>query len=715
MTLSTTYAVSPLDVDLEEASLPFTVPDSMDELSPQVSVRDPESINYVSAEAWKSFRIAQAKSKSTLQDLSMFPAMQLDIVLEILGYLHPLELLQLSRTNKAFRELLHAPITELIWRNSFLIENDPDFAAADSVDPVSAPHELPQCPTQMSGLRWAKFLFGPRICQECGQSGADADHLLLHRVCFSCLEKNLEDVVPGYPVNHEIQTAFHRTYRGIGDEDDEEYPERSGFWRTDGPAVVAQYEACVANGGAEAALCFIEERRELVSKDCDFAMKCDHWALKIRNKYKEEYSEKYDRMTKSVVKRLISEGFDERDVRAFYHIDECDILWRMPRLTSKLWHRARPYIVVHIMEARTRRLEREREVRVKRRKQVIRAVALMALRTPVPGLRHAYYPPPHTFDAFPPLAQLINEDSDEPLTHDDPRLLAAIAEAAGFVDAWVGETQAHMVSLLPNSPPEPGNSFSLLGRATSVFRVTVWPDLWGAVIGWDEARAHLHCFPEVHLHHDILVEFNTRGSAVAAELAVLLGLDPETATAAEMDTAEARFVCSVCPPESQGRWRPLTWRDCVVHGNTTHGPPSWTLLSPLAAADVRRREETGNYSHAQVWSCTLCNVYLLSLGYYKYVKEHIVLRHAIAQPIDGEHLIHFKGAESPQRKPVFLAVEGAHPSRFRCNRCAQDAPQVVQLFPKRVLRAHVRDRHLAELSDDDWTEVELLMPPVAAR
>ncbi|KAJ7848240.1 hypothetical protein B0H14DRAFT_3867259 [Mycena olivaceomarginata] len=175
--------------------------------------------------------------------------------------------------------------------------------------------------------------------------------------------------------------------------------------------------------------------------------------------------------------------------------------------------------------------------------------------------------------------------------------------------------------------------------------------MWGGVVA-----------KKVHLHHeDILIEFNTRGSAVAAELAVLLGLDPETATAAEMDTAEARFVCSVCPPESQGRWRPLTWRDCVVHGNTTHGPPSWTLLSPLAAADVRRREETGDYSHAQVWSCTLCNVYLLSLGYYKYVKEHIVLRHAIAQPINDEHLIHFKGAESPRRKPVFLAVGGRTP------------------------------------------------------
>ncbi|KAJ7835239.1 hypothetical protein B0H14DRAFT_2590382 [Mycena olivaceomarginata] len=648
----------------------------MDE--PQVSVRDPESINYVSAEAWKSFRIAQAKSKSTLQDLSMFPAMQLDIVLEILGYLHPLELLQLSRTNKAFRELLHAPITEMIWRNSFLVENDPDFATADSFDPVSASYELPQCPTQMSGLRWAKFLFGPRICQECGQSGADADHLLLRRVCFSCLEKNLEDVVPGYPVKHEIQTAFHRTYRGIGDEDHEEYPERSGFWRTDGPAVVAQYEACVANGGAEAALCFIEERRELVSKDCDFAMKCDHWALKIRNKYKEEYSEKYDRITKSVVKRLISEGFDERDVRAFYHINECDILWRMPRLTSKSLANLSQCGIVRVRTSsctswkpRPAHLEREREVRVKRRKQVIRAVALMALRTPVPGLRHAYYPPPHTIDAFPPLAQLINEDSDEPLTHDDPRLLAAIAEAAGFADAWIGETQARMVS--PTS--------QLTARAR-----------WGTVIGWDEARAHLHCFHEVHLHHeDILIEFNTRGSAVAAELAVLLGLDPETGDCGGDGHSGSALRCA--------------WQH---HAR----PPSWTLLSPLAAADVRRREETGDYSHVQVWSCTLCNVYLLSLGYYKYVKEHIVLRHAIAQPINGEHLIHFKG-QSPRGGSLSFSPWRAHTPHASDATAVRRTPH--KLFNSSPSVCYGRTFGIAELSDDDWTEVELLMPPVAAR
>jgi hypothetical protein len=51
----------------------------------------------------------------------------------------------------------------------------------------------------------------------------------------------------------------------VGSDDDSDL-QRGRFWRTDGSAVVAQYEAYLADGGAEAALRFIEERRELVSK-----------------------------------------------------------------------------------------------------------------------------------------------------------------------------------------------------------------------------------------------------------------------------------------------------------------------------------------------------------------------------------------------------------------------------------------------------------------
>ncbi|KAJ6540507.1 hypothetical protein B0H19DRAFT_863112, partial [Mycena capillaripes] len=57
--------------------------------------------------------------------------------------LHPIMLLQLLRASKTFRELLCSPITNLTWRDSFLVDS-----------------QLPRCPPQISGRRWAKLLFG---------------------------------------------------------------------------------------------------------------------------------------------------------------------------------------------------------------------------------------------------------------------------------------------------------------------------------------------------------------------------------------------------------------------------------------------------------------------------------------------------------------------------------------------------------------------------
>ncbi|KAJ7216900.1 hypothetical protein C8J57DRAFT_277572 [Mycena rebaudengoi] len=111
--------------------------------------------------------------------------MHLDLVLEILGYLHPLELLQISRTSKAFHELLRFAITDLTWRNSFMLKDHLKTAPKTRADP-----ELPQCLSQLSGRRWAKPLFGPKICEECcqGKPSANVDYVLLRRVGDTCLE-----------------------------------------------------------------------------------------------------------------------------------------------------------------------------------------------------------------------------------------------------------------------------------------------------------------------------------------------------------------------------------------------------------------------------------------------------------------------------------------------------------------------------------------------
>ncbi|KAJ7639971.1 hypothetical protein DFH06DRAFT_1216249 [Mycena polygramma] len=120
--------------------------------------------------------------------------MQLDVVLEVLGHLHPIDLIHVSCTSKEFHELLRSPVTDSTWRNSFLVE-----------------YKLPQCPPQLSGRRWAKLLFGPR---ECGRPDTDSDYILSRLACVRCLEENLLDVMPGYTDSRELNSVVHRTPSG---------------------------------------------------------------------------------------------------------------------------------------------------------------------------------------------------------------------------------------------------------------------------------------------------------------------------------------------------------------------------------------------------------------------------------------------------------------------------------------------------------------------
>ncbi|KAJ6540515.1 hypothetical protein B0H19DRAFT_1175786 [Mycena capillaripes] len=688
--------------DSETIALPFIVADPSNELlEPSAPVRNLETINYVTVEIWKSLRIPQTKSKSVPQNLSMLPSMQLDIVLEVLGHLHPIMLLQVSRTNKSFRELLRSPITDLTWRNSFLVDA-----------------QLPECPCQISGRRWAKLLFGPQICDECGQANTDADYIIWRRVCEICMDQNLLDEMPGYSASHELNSLVHRTHRG-GFRDETIDTELGRFWRSDGAILASLYEAHNSEGGPEAVRRFLESQAAVVSENRERADRCETWVLNSLRAALPNYSSMLDKVTDRAIKRLISEGFHENDVNAVrYNIYQCDALWRVPRLTSKVWHRVRPDILPAVLSAQTRRLELERELRISHRKEAILATALMALRTPVPGSPRLYHPPPRAIESFAPIAQLISEESEKPLSRDDPQVAAALVDAPAFVKTWCVETQTLLASLLPGADTEHPD-LRLLDRATSVFRMQKPGNSTApTAIGWEEARVHLYwCsgLPTVQLVEQELVQFGRRGAATAAALAVLLGLNSDTATAAEMDAVDARLVCGTCPVAP--RRRALSWRECVVHDveNTSsatapHGEPSWLLLSPLATTDVRRREEPDDYSSLHIWSCMLCTEYAPGVATQIHVNNHIHSAHKIDHPVDGEHLLPFMGTERPRRRRVMLVASGEHPARYRCNYCTQAQPEIVKLFSERAILPHLRDRHLVESPGaDDWTETNLIM------
>ncbi|KAK7017319.1 F-box domain-containing protein [Favolaschia claudopus] len=671
--------------------LPFVEADPAEEISP------------------RSARNLDTEVKYESSSLSLFPSMHLDIILEVLAYLHPLELSQLSLTNKAFRELLTSPIADPIWRRSFLVDDYPQAEHANL--------RLPQCPTGVSGQRWTRVLFGRLKCEYV--------HLAQ---CFPFLSNarkhSLLDVIPGYDATHVLNWIVHRTQRAPASDDLPWDYHRGRFWRSDADAVVAEYERLSTGDDSEVAISsFIEARKKSVAELSELADRCNEWYWAVRHTSSMEYSKNLDKVCIRAAKRLVAEGFDQRDVdSSFYDINDCELFYRKPRLTSKLWNRARPFIVPSVLAARTQRLKHERELRIQARKQAILGHAITKLQAAVPGVRHGYHLPPHTIANFPPLAQLIEEDSEDSISADDPRLIQALEASPAFVESWILEMKKLLIAVLPKVESQPQQlenpDFHRLELAISVFRIHRTGMHFEVAIGWDEARAHLHRWtgePELPFLGAEMIQLEDQGSRVAAELVLLVGLNPDIATASQMDFVDARFVCNDCSPESQGQRHAMDWRESVVHSaskqqDISHDVPSWTLLSPLGAADVRRRDGPPDYTRLPSWSCTMCNGFLPSLlGRHRVVKYHLYKAHSIENPIEGEHLVHFLLPIRPPRRRIMLFEGGSHPARFRCNRCAQTHPSVVKLFSMRALTLHVPDKHQVEFSDSEYTEAELLL------
>ncbi|KAJ7168047.1 hypothetical protein C8R46DRAFT_1094795 [Mycena filopes] len=73
---------------------------------------------------WEKLRVprGQFRLRHLAQDLSLFPTMPLDVVIEVLSYLYPQELSRVARTNKIFHQLLHSSISDALWRNAILAQ-----------------------------------------------------------------------------------------------------------------------------------------------------------------------------------------------------------------------------------------------------------------------------------------------------------------------------------------------------------------------------------------------------------------------------------------------------------------------------------------------------------------------------------------------------------------------------------------------------------------
>ncbi|KAJ7775650.1 hypothetical protein DFH07DRAFT_87474 [Mycena maculata] len=703
----------------EMEGLPFVEDDPSGEFSErQARVRDRATINCVAVECWKALRVPQTRTKPVPQDLSLFPSMQIDIVLEVLGHLHPVDLIHVARVNKAFRSLLHAPVA--VWRSSF-----------DAHPP------LPRCPPEIPGRRWAKLLFGPRQCDECGQANTSPDYWIWRRLCTSCMDRTLSNGIPEYSHSHQVNTLIAHTFRLDGSRGDA-HSDVGRIWPADGTALAQEYERLKAADDPGALEAFVDERKNAVRATEERAEEAERWSDKVYYDSLGTFEAQLTRVMKSARKRLVQEGHDQRDVDAAHRLGEWPFLEHIPRLTSKRWNKARPHVLPLVGVARSERLRRERKELVDSRTSAVAEAASHVLRT-APPKTWAYVPPFYTIHSFAPLRTLIDDPSDARLTSQDARLADALVGLPAFVEAWRAEKRALLASLLPpavDADVATPADVRRLELATSVFTclgswvggMTVTAGR--SLIGWEGAGAHLRC-RSLARFWDHRPHYAPEGAAAARELVRLVGLDPETTTAAEMDrlcgdgregNGEKRFLCVLCPTEGykgvRGR-RAMRWRECVQHtikctripGFVPHAAPAWALLTDAGVEDVRRREQPDPVQFDTTWVCIICTGHYEERVQLYDAIAHVRDVHGIRSPEEGLHYMHFPGAERTYtRVPVLLSQEG-DVAEYRCNRCPQG-----KLRSLRGLGRHVTDKHdVVAPSGADWTRVERILrtTPVA--
>ncbi|KAK7007398.1 hypothetical protein R3P38DRAFT_3212446 [Favolaschia claudopus] len=676
-----------------------------------------ECFRTLRAERWRDF------GGNSPRRFEFFPEMPFDIVLEVLKYLHPLDLLHVSRTDRGFRNLLHSPDFDAVWRTSF------------------ATGPLPQCPNDITGWQWAHLLFGDHICQECNKNKALPDFMILKRLCTRCMSNSLCSSIDLIRHRaHVLIDLIPLTRRCHGDKDD--------YYRAlvvEAEPVVAKYELLALqteNGDPDALAAFVREREHIVQERHKAEARAMKWIKSMTQQRQDRDTENRKRIYAIIEKQLEAEGHDLRDIRNVMSrfqdasrwssdYSNLDTLSGIVRLSPKRRNKAHSTLKLPLLGQRTRRLNEEETDRFR---VVFRAVTkILRLRaastwiwTPT-GEEIAKYPDFHALiERETPGIGGKNEhqSSDVILAEDDPRLLAALDTLPDRLDSEIAALRHSRLAMLPDNlvyyDQQERNGVDVFELATTVFTCGGPLDTEihlpaCCLVGWKEIGARHH-YQGSYRTSDCGLDttvFCEIASTAARALVKLVGLDPCTAMVDHMDALDARFVCEDC--SSSEALEVMGWRLCLQHA-LEHTPQetgpvrhisSWALLSIEAAKYVRFREIQDPTHESNAWLCNLCPVHHEYQVKRSTVIDHVLAVHEITFPIEGTDFVcHFPRPHSPRQFPVYIPCNDYGLPEYDCDRCASGRPllNAPKLRTLRDILRHVRQKHEVDPTEKDYTK-----------
>ncbi|KAH9922960.1 uncharacterized protein B0H18DRAFT_1016365 [Fomitopsis serialis] len=664
------------------------------------ALSDPDD-NTASDLDWKDHRervrgetAASSKGKSNPHklELSQFPALPLDIVFEILALLTPTDLANLAQTNTAFRTTLTTPQASNIWK-----------AARRRTG------NAPDSPPSAGEVSWARFIYGPSKCQECGVSNVHhVDFALMRRVCKKCKSKKL--VYAGFftkrfpNFNAEMLELIPHTNTGCSST--VRSKEGSNFyWEDDIYAMATIYSKYQMDIGLrkphakEALQEYKDQRVAYVRAVTEHATICrEWWSLEFAVYWHKEQAERVQKQYDVQVSYRFRElGYEDQDIKSIRTRQEAQ---KDRNITERVWKRVKPILQPCIETALCKRLETDQAPTINARKRLVKNAYDDYKRTLRP-IEWIHLPPPALIYVMPAFFSLIYMNLDVPLEQ------TTCDEAARNLSEYISAFKDNLKERLLHAMADAGafgkitrlsksrvaDSHGRLALATSVFAssgpVSLSFDEVTAKVAWTGTQSSQEYGSAYYIHMvaakvwkswDSTIRHDRESSANCASLIKALGLDPEATRPVHLDRLDRRFLCRQCSGEAQGGLA-YTWRAFLSHCSTQHMWQSsfvrFTALNEEESAVVRQAEGADLAEQQEMWSCNHCAIHLDDLRTRPVVLQHVQEVHAIDEPEENADLFHAYPTVRRRPKPRRFTPRASNDEHAVPGILSGDAQQIV--------------------------------------
>ncbi|KAH8087884.1 hypothetical protein BXZ70DRAFT_1044650 [Cristinia sonorae] len=498
-------------------------------------------------------------------DLHMLPQMPLDIVYEVLSHVEPRELLMLSRTTKAFRDLLVRPSAKSLWRDA---ENNLEG--------------LPERPSWIHEIAYAKLLFDA-FCTICSLKRAHSvEWGILARVCLVCRKNrtclisssDIREHFPGLDLtvdwkclltNADVPSTVHAKRVLVSELED-----------------AKQQWSNVPKDDSDMRQEFLGQRMQYVEDRKKFATGCESWERVYKDKCRIE----------GVLQKIRDTGLTE-ELESVPQTTIDNILlphqWGNSRSTRNT-NKAERTLLDLLTQKRIDKV------------YPIRYTSMCTVVDECLRIHRGIFPSYAEFACDIRIRKLLTEASDANLTLEEFRA-TLLPLTKVIADEWDGQIRVkinNMVRVVSQSdlacddatelaigmltPPQ----VNALNRLTA-FRYTFWDYTFTKVV----FRVITAC-----------------------------GMDPTSAREEEMDQSDVRLYCMHCATQMPGVLTVLTWRDAASHPYTTHPgeqinftkeggtwgrvPSEVCVAAKQLEANVRHDRSVAR-EMAKHWHCGLCS------------------------------------------------------------------------------------------------------------